>query len=51
LRKLVAEHARRPAGELVELIIEASATYARDGSVFDDETLVVVKRQTAGRGG
>ena len=47
LEKVVMQHASRPAQELVDLIIEAVAAFATEQGVFDDETLVVVKRQNS----
>ncbi|MBN1579487.1 MAG: SpoIIE family protein phosphatase [Anaerolineae bacterium] len=49
LKQLVVQHASRPAGELAELIIEAAATFAQDRGAFDDETLVVIRRQPTRR--
>jgi sigma-B regulation protein RsbU (phosphoserine phosphatase) len=47
LEKVVMQHASRPAQELADLIIEAVAAFATEQGVFDDETLVVVKRQNS----
>lgn len=44
LERLVRQHASRPAQELTDLIIEAVADFAQGQGVFDDETLVVIKR-------
>ena len=49
LKQLVVQHASRPAGELAELIIETAATFAQDRGAFDDETLVVIRRQPTRR--
>jgi sigma-B regulation protein RsbU (phosphoserine phosphatase) len=44
LEELVTQHASRPASELADLIIEGVAAFAQDEGAFDDETLVVIKR-------
>jgi sigma-B regulation protein RsbU (phosphoserine phosphatase) len=46
LEEIVAQNATRSAQELIDLIIEAAATFATDEGIFDDETLVVIKRQS-----
>jgi sigma-B regulation protein RsbU (phosphoserine phosphatase) len=46
LEELVVQYASRPAGELADLIIEAAAAFAQDEGAFDDETLVVVKKES-----
>ena len=45
LEELVVRHASCSANELAELIVEAVAAFAQDQGAFDDETLVVIKRQ------
>jgi serine phosphatase RsbU (regulator of sigma subunit) len=45
LEGLVVRHASCPARELAELIVEAVATFAQEQGAFDDETLVVIRRQ------
>jgi sigma-B regulation protein RsbU (phosphoserine phosphatase) len=45
LEELVVRHASHSANELAELIVEAVAAFAQDRGAFDDETLVVIKRQ------
>jgi sigma-B regulation protein RsbU (phosphoserine phosphatase) len=45
LEEQVILHASRTAQEISDLIIEAVAAFATDLGVFDDETLVVIKRQ------
>jgi sigma-B regulation protein RsbU (phosphoserine phosphatase) len=49
LKRLVVQHASRPAQELAGLIIDAAAEFAQGESAFDDETLVVIRRQSMGR--
>jgi sigma-B regulation protein RsbU (phosphoserine phosphatase) len=44
LEELVTRHASRPARELADLIVAAVADFAQDQGAFDDETLVVIKR-------
>lgn len=44
LQAVVAAHADRPAAEIVERIVEAAAAFGGDAAVFDDQTLVVVRR-------
>jgi sigma-B regulation protein RsbU (phosphoserine phosphatase) len=45
LEELVIRHASRSAQELTDLIIEAVAAFAEGQGAFDDETLVVIKRE------
>jgi sigma-B regulation protein RsbU (phosphoserine phosphatase) len=47
LENLVAQHASRSAKELAALIVESAATFAQDRGIFDDQTLVVIKRRPA----
>jgi sigma-B regulation protein RsbU (phosphoserine phosphatase) len=46
LEEIVSQNAARSAQELTDLIIEAAAAFASDEGLFDDETLVVIKRQS-----
>jgi sigma-B regulation protein RsbU (phosphoserine phosphatase) len=45
LENLVLQHAERPAQELADLIVQAANDFASQEGAFDDETLVVIKRQ------
>ncbi len=45
LERLVLQHAGRPAQELADLIVQAATDFASQEGAFDDETLVVIKRQ------
>jgi sigma-B regulation protein RsbU (phosphoserine phosphatase) len=45
LEELVMDYATRPAQELTGLIIKSVAAFAPDQAAFDDETLIVIKRQ------
>ena len=44
LQRLVARHADRPAGEIVQTIFQAVSRYAATPIPEDDQTLVIVKR-------
>jgi sigma-B regulation protein RsbU (phosphoserine phosphatase) len=46
LESLVKQQADRPARELAERIVHAAAAFAQSTGALDDETLVVMKRQT-----
>jgi serine phosphatase RsbU (regulator of sigma subunit) len=49
LERLIVEQADRPARVLAEQIVDATADFASDADgVFDDETLVVIKREHGG---
>jgi sigma-B regulation protein RsbU (phosphoserine phosphatase) len=48
LESLVKQQADRPALELAERIINAAAAFAQSTGALDDETLVVIKRETGG---
>jgi sigma-B regulation protein RsbU (phosphoserine phosphatase) len=47
LENLIVQHAFRPAKALAALIVESAATFAHDRGIFDDQTLVVIKRRPA----
>ncbi len=51
LEELVMQNASRTAQELTDLVIEAVSAFATVEGVFDDETLVVIKRQSDGPNG
>jgi serine phosphatase RsbU (regulator of sigma subunit) len=49
LEKLIIEQADRPAQALAEQIVNAVADFAADAiGIFDDETLIVIKREHGG---
>jgi sigma-B regulation protein RsbU (phosphoserine phosphatase) len=49
LEKLIIEQADRPAQALAEQIVDAVADFAADAiGIFDDETLIVIKREHGG---
>lgn len=45
LETLISKNAHRSAQELTNLITRAIGIFAQDQGAFDDETLVVIKRQ------
>jgi sigma-B regulation protein RsbU (phosphoserine phosphatase) len=45
LERLVAENASRTAQEIKDLIVQSVTTFSQDGTPYDDETLVIVKRR------
>lgn len=47
LEELVIAHATRPADDIADLILDAVTAFAGEQNLFDDATLVVLKRQTA----
>lgn len=48
LKELVLHNAHRPAQELADRIIEAAAAFATREGAIDDETLIVIRRQSDG---
>jgi len=44
LERLVAENASCPTQEIKDLIVKSVALFSQDGTPYDDETLVIVKR-------
>jgi sigma-B regulation protein RsbU (phosphoserine phosphatase) len=47
LEAIIAENAERSAHDLAELVLEAITIFAEDQNLFDDATMVVIKRTAA----